>query len=46
MTNRSMVRTICGAHIEDGKGARDMMLILNSNRTMGLLAMANSVRLD
>ena len=43
-TERSMVRTMCGAKLKDRKGSKNLMLIVDFNETVDQLAMANNVR--
>ena len=44
MTERSMVRAMCGVHLKDRKRSTYLMLMLGLNETIGQLAMANSIR--
>ena len=39
-----MVRAMRGVQLKDRKGVNELMLMLGSNETIDLLAMANSVR--
>ena len=45
MTERSMVRAMCGVQLNDRKGSPDLMFILDFKETMDKLAMANSAPL-
>ena len=44
MTERSMVRAMCGVQLKDIKRFKYLMFMLGLNETIDLLAMANSVR--
>ena len=43
-TERSMVRAMCGVQLKDRKSSTDLMLMLGLRKTIGQLAMANSLR--
>ena len=43
MTERSMVRPMCGVHLKDKKISTHLMFMLGLNETMDQLAMANGV---
>ena len=41
MTERSIVRAMCGVHLKDRQSARHLMLILDFHETIEQLAMAS-----
>ena len=43
MTERSMVRAMCGVQLKDRKRSMDLMFMLGLKETMDQLAMGNSV---
>ena len=44
MTEKSMLRVMCGVQLKDRKRSTDVMFMLGLSEPIDLLAMANSVR--
>ena len=44
ITERAMVRSMCGVKLVDKKSTKDLMLLLDLNESMDQLVRANSVR--